>query len=108
MIRPKMVKPQNTTISALIALRHVNVGQMKLDAYIAAHQEIEWTPEKILALDFASLGIDLDDRRLGVIIYENAVATIPFPRELFRGKFDLRYGVVNNSQEVVFRGEGLL
>ena len=107
MIRPKWKTPQNTTISALITLRHVNVGQMKLSAYIKRHPELGRDLEKILQLDLAELGIDLEDRQLGVIVWENGFATAPFPRELFQGKYDVRWGIVGDSQQMIFRGEGL-
>jgi hypothetical protein len=50
---------------------------------------------------------DLDEKRLGVIVWENAVARIPLSRSMFDGPFDERWGYENEYQGIVFRGEEL-
>jgi hypothetical protein len=50
---------------------------------------------------------DSEERQLGVIVWENAVARIPLSRDLFTGLYDERWGVEGDDQRIVFRGEKL-
>jgi hypothetical protein len=107
----------NTTISALITLRYVQIGSWKFDQLwkerkrvdnnfgrdnpVAASKEIYAEAEN------RSPSIDLDERRLGVIVWENAVARVPLSRDLFKGPYDKRWGYEDGCQKVVFQGEKL-
>ena len=77
MVHPHTGQAQNTTISALITLRHTSKTKS-------------------------------GEHKLGVIVWENMLARIPFPRELFRGKFDERYGLDGANVGPIFIGCGLL
>jgi hypothetical protein len=107
--RGKMVRKnytQNTTISALISLRYVAVGTRRLKAifkelpHLSVAQSIEVARERLA-------GFDMNERHLGVIVWESAVARIPLSRDLFTGPYDLRWGVEGSDQKVVFEGEQL-
>jgi hypothetical protein len=50
---------------------------------------------------------DAEEKQLGVIVWENAVARIPLSRELFTGPYDERWGYEPNRQSIIFRGEKL-
>ena len=116
----KMIRPtrhQNTTISAIITLRQINVGSRRIDKVwkerLHAEEEIE---------DASILGayedvcaeaarryphFDPNEKQLCVIVWENAVARIPLSRELFVGSYDERWGYEDGYQSIVFRGEKL-
>jgi hypothetical protein len=97
---------QNTTISALITLRSLAIGMMQYRAMVREFPNLSIDATLAAAAErFPKF--DLDERRLGVIVWENAVARIPLPRELFTGSYDKRWGVEGGSQKIVFCGEGL-
>jgi hypothetical protein len=50
---------------------------------------------------------DPEEKQIGVIVWENAVARIPLSRELFTGPYDERWGFDGRHQSIVFRGEKL-
>lgn len=77
MLHPYTGQAQNTTISAIITLRHTSQTKS-------------------------------GECELGVIVWENMLARIQFPRELFRGRFDERYGLNGDNIGRVFTGDGLL
>jgi hypothetical protein len=117
----KMIRParyQNTTISALISLRHVGVGSRRIDKVwqerkradesfgkkdlLAAYEEVS----AVAAQRYPNF--DPAEKQLGVIVWENAVARIPLSRELFTGRpYDERWGCEDGHQLIVFRGEKL-
>jgi protein-tyrosine phosphatase len=94
MVRPKTSEPQNTTISALITLRYVEVGTKKLGVFLdrAEREKPDMTPAEFLK-QMLSPDIDFDkhERQLGVIVWENAWARVPFARSLFCGRYDERW-----------------
>ena len=115
MIRPR--RHQNTTISAIITLRHINVGNRRIDKVwkerIHADKGIE--DEEILGMyenvcpEAAERypNFDPQEKQLCVMVWENAVARIPLSRELFVGPYDERWGYGDGHQSLVFRGEKL-
>lgn len=76
MVHPHTGQPQNTTISAIITLRHTSRTKSGKTG-------------------------------LGFIVWENPVARIQFPRSLFCGRFDKRYGLEGDNISCVFVGDGL-
>ncbi len=102
MIQPGLGQPQNTTISALVTLRHVSMGRMKLEAYLDRHPEIQL--EEISGLTSEKVGFDTRETRVGVIVWENAVAAKPLSRDIFNGDFDIRWGVEDGEQKIVHYG----
>ncbi len=112
MIPPKINEPQNTTISALITLREVEVGPRKLGVYLERlmTRQPDITPVETFRETFSpDIDFDKHERQLGVIVWENVFARIPFPRNLFRGPYDERWGQKGNKLEIerVFVGSEL-
>jgi hypothetical protein len=98
--------PQNKTISALITLRHVGVGMHRMRQIFRELPQLG-IEESIAVARERYPNFDQDERQLGVIVWENAVARIPLSRDLFIGPYDERWGVDGDNQRVVFRGEKL-
>jgi hypothetical protein len=113
MIRPGWREPANTRISALITLRYVHVGQMRLRRYVAelktsAVKRVDRAVDIYNQLSNADLNFDTEEKHLGVIVWANAFAAIPFPRDLFCGEYDEIYDVEDGRQPRVFAGCGIL
>ena len=106
MIRPGWKQPANTRISALISLRYVNVGFLRLRKYV--EDSPLHGPELLMHLHEAEFDFDTEERHLGVVVWENAFAAIRFPRDLFCGDYDEIYGVEDGMQPRVFVGHGIL
>jgi hypothetical protein len=107
--RGKMVRPSrthNTTISALITLRHVGVGMRQYRQMLKEFPGLSME-ETLAAAAERFPNFDLGEKQLGVIVWENAVARIPLSRELFTGPYDERWGYQDGYQSIIFRGEKL-
>jgi hypothetical protein len=105
MFRRHWKTPQNTTISAIITLHHVAVGAMRLEKHLN-----NLSGSRPLTMDdvhSAKVDFDKAERQLGVIVWENYLARIQFPREFFRGPYDERYGRNGQFPERVFVGNFL-
>lgn len=90
----------NTRISAVIALREYNLGTAKYTSWVKRQwQSAGNLPEP----DF-----DVEEKKLCVIVFENAYADIPFPNDIFNGEFDARYGQVGQNIERKHWGSGLI
>jgi len=48
------------------------------------------------------------DDQLGVIVWENYLATVPFPRDTFCGQYDERWGKDGTLIKRIFLGQGLV
>lgn len=97
---------QNTTISALVTLRYVAVGMRRVRMVFRDRPHLS-VAEAIEEACKRFPDFDVDERHLGVIVWENAVARIPLSRDLFTGPYDLRWGVEGADQTIVFEGEVL-
>lgn len=98
---------RNTTISALITLRHVRTGYARLCKDLRDRKE---QPGFNLGgwLD-GERDFDQEEEHLGVIVWENAFARMPLPRDLFCGDYDQRYGVDDEGQlHRIHAGSGVL
>jgi hypothetical protein len=107
--RGKMVrraKIHNTTISALITLRHVPVGMHRFRQMVKKFPNISMD-ETLAAAAERFPNFEYGEKQLGVIVWENAFARIPLSRELFTGSFDQRWGCEDGQHCVVFTGEKL-
>jgi hypothetical protein len=108
---------KNTTISALITLRHVGIGIGRINRIWDERKKVDknfgkedlWAAisEVCAAAAERYADFDAEEKRLGVIVWENAVARIPLSRELFTGPYDERWGHEGGHQFIVFRGEKL-
>lgn len=91
----------NTTISALITLRTVDIGAARRRRLRRLGTDpIDWTrPDEIPA--------HLMEEQLGVIVWENVFAATPLPRDLFIGAFDERWSRSGDSICRTYVGRGL-
>jgi|SRR6185436_4205254 len=100
MIQPGWKQPVNTRISALISLRFVQTGRARYLRLASVDPSVRQIG--------AYLDFDPQEQHVGVIVWENCFAQIPFPRDLFCGEYDEIYGVVDDRQPRVFAGRGIL
>lgn len=103
MIRPHWKTPQHTTISALITLRSVPIGQARMLAYAKQHRKSGGRAFEWLQHD---AGIDIEERHTGVIVWENAFAVAKFPERLFLGPYDERWSAVSGGMRRTHIGAG--
>ena len=113
MVRPHWKEPANTRISALVSLRYVYVGSMRRQKQFAnltsdAVGRVARAADIFRQICDAKFDFDPNEAHLGVIVWENAFASIPFPRDLFAGDYDEIYGVEEDRQPRVFAGKGVL
>jgi hypothetical protein len=112
MINYKKMAPQNTTISALIALDLVRLGQTKFEIATAKQEQkigkgiaeenfFDWVEE------YKNQGNDLGEKVLRTVVFENPYASHPLRRDIFTGPFDERYGPNEGYIKRVFVGDGL-
>jgi hypothetical protein len=101
MFRIESSQTQNTTISALISLRLIPTGQIL--ARTIDKMRVAGEPIPTDLLDF-----NVDEKQPAVIVWENIYATHPFPRDLFSGGYDERFGREGNTVTCVFAGKDLL
>jgi hypothetical protein len=97
MFRLESCRSQNTTISALISLRHVPIGQIHSRLRDAGGSSVPEQPH-----------FSIDEKQPAVIVWENDLARIQFPRDLFCGCYDERWGKDGDVVARVFAGEGVL
>jgi hypothetical protein len=105
MMQPRFAKPQNTTISALITLRQLPVGQARLANYFKATEpdvKFHWDPDIQTKVDF-----DISEKKLGAIVWENGYAAVRLPRELFAGEWDEWWAADDGKMRCVHVGAAL-
>lgn len=107
-------EPQNTTISAILVLEHLWVGQRRFHAhYRSPDNTLTTIQQAAICWDRlqAAQGTRCDAgiRHLRVVVYENPYARRRPPRTLFRGPFDERHAANTEGRiERVFAGRELL
>lgn len=112
MIDYKNRKPQNTALSAIVALDHLPIGKRRLERELDRHErERGRTLELQEFLEFAESlrlqGLDSSFSVLRAIVYENPYARIPLRRDTFVGSYDERFGPVEAGIGRVYAGEEL-
>jgi hypothetical protein len=105
--------PQNQTVSAILVLGRVPVGERLFREAIAKRQRElgrDLPLDEIVAELNKTVGTPLDSRRrpLRVVVHENPYTRIPLPQELFRGPYDERYGERDGRIQLLFRGDELV
>jgi excisionase family DNA binding protein len=93
LIHPHVRKPQNTTISAVIALERLAVGQRNFQISV---KQKEVTEQRCLSWQEIPDLVEADrasyERKvLRTIVYENPYAKKLLPRDIFTGPFDARW-----------------
>jgi hypothetical protein len=103
---------QNQTISAIVVLDRLRLGQRR---FLADMRKRERQLGHTLGVEESSSMLegargterDWGLLQLRVKVYENPYARIALTRELFNGTFDERYGEVDGHITRVFSGEGI-
>lgn len=97
---------KNTTISALISLRQVPVGEQRLRKIRDDNPGVPFGDAFAMAVE--RYGEDFfDEYQQGVIVWENIHARLPLPKELFDGPFDERWGLDGGDLACIFCGSEL-
>lgn len=111
MLRPSRAQPQNTTISAVIAVGLIRPHFQRLLDLVDENPNREIADcESESHKRIADYDSALEVPR--VIVWHNAVARIPFPDTLFRGTYDTHFGIVRSeegkvNQKVTYEGSGV-
>lgn len=104
MTQPHWKDPQNTTINAIIALRGVRIGEKRfVHEYLA-----QFGGDEAYAHLGDDVGYDKTEIGRGVVVFENVDARVPLDRQLFRGRFDERWGADGDAVTRIFAGPGVL
>ncbi len=104
------VDAQNQTISSVIVLQNVAVGQRRFRKGLKQREKElgrSLTLEEFQRELDRAHGTERDGSlsQLRVVVHENPYARLPLPRDLFRGPYDERYGAEDNRITRVFAGE---
>jgi hypothetical protein len=102
----QMTATKNTTISALLSLRDISVGVLRVRRVRAENKGISYEE----ALQIASQkfeNFDYSEKQPGIIVWENAFAKLPVSRDVFNGPFDMRYGFRDGYIERISCGHGM-
>lgn len=96
------MEPQNRSISAVMALGKLLVGQKACMKWLSEAEETlgrRMTFEESLEVIESWSGTEKDVSRseLRIIVFENPYARIPWPKNLFAGAWDERYGLVDGG-----------
>ncbi|MGH9359797.1 MAG: hypothetical protein ACRD1O_11585, partial [Terriglobia bacterium] len=105
---PKPMKPQNSTISAVVVLQQMGVGKRRFDVAVKQReQELgrRLTFEEHFEAMNKARGTERDVSltQLRVVVCENPYARVLLPREIFRGPYDEAYGVDEATRSRVTR-----
>lgn len=109
LIHPHIKTPQNTTISAVIALERFPIGQKQLQIAveqkeIAEQRSLSWEEHfGMLDANRAFFGRQV----LRTIVYENPHAKKRLPRDILIGPFDERWGQDGDNIAPIFIGPEL-
>jgi hypothetical protein len=90
---------QHTRISAILTLHHYDIQSMR-------YSRLAKSPEGYAALIDDSISFP-EEKAIGVTVWENAVASKPLPRDLFRGSFDEWWSIEGDGQDLTFVGDRL-
>lgn len=108
LIHPHLRTPQNTTVSALIALQKLPIGQREFRIQVAQTEANDNRP--LPWQEFHELyqrDADRNNRTaLRTIVYENPYAATPLPTDIFTGPYDERWGPVPGQPYIARRYAG--
>jgi excisionase family DNA binding protein len=109
MIHPHLKTPQNTTISAIIALERFPVGQKEFRIQVAQKELEEQRSLPVQEfMELLELNRVAHERRvLRATVYDNPYANRPLPSDIFIGPFDERWGPFGESIALTFIGPQL-
>jgi hypothetical protein len=99
-----MLPNKNTTVSALVTLRYIAIGRLRLRQIWAEQPALSVNDAIEAAKARFGKDFDPDEMQQGVIVWENIYARIPLPRDLFTGPFDQRWGREGDDLAILFCG----
>jgi len=106
------IQPQNTTISAIVVLELLAVGNRRFEMEVAKRQQAlgrELSYEEFFNLVEESRGTerDISLRQLRTVTCLNPYRRIAFPERLFRGPYDEYYGEISGNLQRIYLGNQL-
>ena len=110
MIDYKHVKPQNTTISAVITLHQFDLAGPEFELELNRREQSgignldKDEFEECLRKFLAGRSKHAPSHVLRTVVFENPYARMPLTRDLFRGDFDVRWGTEGEFIRPVFVG----
>lgn len=108
MIHPYTGEPQNTTISTLIALERLHVGQREQSIRFAKEDIQEARPLSWVERFERRKSIPSDEESvLRATVCDNPHAANPLPVDVFRGPFDVRWSYVSGKIVRAYVGDKL-
>jgi hypothetical protein len=108
------LQPQNTTISAVVVLGRLMVGQALCFAWLKEEEQklgrpMTWAESFNAIESCAGTFKDVSRTELRVIVHENPYARVNWPQNLFRGAWDEQYGIVDKGYiRRLYAGQALL
>lgn len=99
----QMTKDKNTTISALVTVRDVAVGVLRVRKIRAENKGIRFEDAFQIASETFE-NFDYGEVKPGVIVWENAFARVPLSRSVFDGPYDERFGHHEDHIQRIFCG----
>lgn len=105
LIHPYTKTPQNTTVSAVLALEKLPVGRREFEIKhtqkkMADNQRLSWHEFH----EFFQRDLNTNTRTvLRMTVYENPHAATPLPRDIFTGPFDERWGCLALGDDYIKR-----
>jgi hypothetical protein len=95
----------NRRLSAIITLRYHPAGMRRF-----AHwwKQVKVDMEAGLITQEPEPDFDVNEQHVGVIVWENVLADIPFPEDVFKGDFDERWGALDGDICCKFKGSGII
>jgi hypothetical protein len=103
----QMLANKNTTISALLTVRHVAVGRPRMKKILDENPAITVEDARVEAKARFGEAFDEGETQRCVIVFENVHARLPLPRDIFNGPYDERFGADGNDLARVFCGAAL-
>jgi hypothetical protein len=100
----RMQPDRNRTISALITLRLVEIGRLRLRKIRKENSGLNFDDALRAAVECYGPDFDFNELQQGVIVWENAHARRPLPRDMFNGPLDERWGLDGTDIACVFYG----
>jgi hypothetical protein len=95
----------NTRFSAVITLRHYQLGKHKLRKW---WKQVKQDMEAGLIQEEPEMPFEYGETQLGVVVWENVLADIPFPENVFCGPYDEHWGAKDGFLTLKFTGSGII
>lgn len=104
------MEPQNTTISAIVVLEHLEVGKLRFD--LEVFRKERETGRDLAYEEFARMidrhrgtECDISLTQIRAVVCQNPYARIQFPHGILHGPYDEVFGVTDGGIARIFAGE---